>query len=249
MASAILTMVAGTWIGLRLYSLSRRTGQAPERYIGIGMLAFGAVAYPLFLTLVAASGSLPRPTLLGITFGANSAYLVCLVMIAMFTRIVFRPTSGWGAVLVGLIALIGLTGSGLSLWNSYTNPGAAHVFDPLGRWGTSLISAAFALCFLWTSSEAFAYRSSLRRRLALGLADPVVVNRFSIWAFGTAVAFVTDLALVASNAIGLNPAENPIPALLQSTSGLSCTITWTLTFAPSEAYLNWVRKRAGGATS
>jgi hypothetical protein len=58
-----------------------------------------------------------------------------------------------------------------------------------------------------------------------------------------------DLGWVASSSLGLNPATSPIPALRQSTSGLACTISWTLTFAPTQMYLDRVRKRAGGAAS
>ena len=249
MASAVLTIVAGTWVGQKLFRLSRRTGQAPERYIGIGMLSFGAVAYPLFLVLVLAGTSLSREVGIGVSIGANTAYIVCLLTTALFTRIVFRPTAAWSVLLVALIGVLGILGSGLTTWHTIVNPGIARVSDPLSRVGSAMLSAAFALGFCWTSIEAFLYRGALGKRLALGLADPVVVNRFSVWAIGTAIACITDIGLITTSLLGLNPATNPLPPLLQSTSGLACTITWTLTFAPSAAYLNWVRKRAGGATT
>jgi Ca2+/Na+ antiporter len=95
MASALPTILAGSWVGLKLFNLSRRTGQAPECYIGVGMLSFGAVAYPHFMMLVVASRSLSHPIGIGVSAGANAAYIVCLLTTALFTRVVFRPTSAW----------------------------------------------------------------------------------------------------------------------------------------------------------
>lgn len=247
-ASAFLTMLAGTWVGLRLFLLSKRTGQRPERLIGIGMLSFGAVAYPMFLLLVTSASALPAWAAIGLSIGANTAYFICLVALALFTRVVFRPESALGALLVGIIAVIGLCGSGLSAWSGIQHSGISPALDPLMRWGGAMIGTSFALAFCWASIEAFAYRTSLRKRLALGLSDPVVVNRFSVWVLGTGVSAIVDIGLVVTSITGIDPTTNPIPALLQSTSGLACAITWTLTFAPSEMYLNWVRTRAARAT-
>jgi len=210
------------------------------------MLAFGAIAYPLFLVMVATQGSLERPAAVALSVGAHLAYLICLSSLALFTRIVFRRESYWGFIAVGVTVLINAIGSGLTLSVSLGNLEGSYSMAPAVRWGGALISASFALVFLWASIEAFIYLSALRKRLALGLADPVVVNRFSIWVLGTGAAFLIDVALVLSNGIGLDPATNPLPALLQSASGLVCTLTWALTFAPSDAYLNWVRRRTNG---
>lgn len=242
--SALFTIIAGTWIGLRLFGLSKRTGKKPERFIGISMLSFGAVAYPLFLVTVLGARTLSHESVIGLSTVANAAYMTCLISIALFTRTVFRPDSKWGSVGVGIVAAVGITGSICSISNTVMHPGVEHAFDELARWGGALISGAFGLGFLWTSIEAFIYRSALRRRMGLGLADPAVVNRFSVWALGTGIAATTDFALVFSSMLALNPAEHPLPALLQSASGLACAITWTLTFAPSEMYMNWVRGRA-----
>jgi hypothetical protein len=248
MASALLTILAGSWVGLRLLSLSRRTGQAPERLIGIGMLAFGAIAYPLYIVMVTTRGTLPHGVGFGINVVANAAYLVCLVTICLFTRTVFRPSASWSAPLTTVISLIGAAGCVVSLVHTFQSPGAVSSLDPLVRFGTVMISLAFSLCFLWTSIEAFFYRSAMRKRMTLGLADPVVVNRFGVWALGTGLACLIDLALMFIGGIGLDPSVSPIPSLVQSASGLTCSITWTLSFAPTEAYLNWVRKRAAQAS-
>lgn len=247
MASAIITIIAGSWVGIRLVVLSRRTGQAPERYIGFGMLAFAGIAYPLFLVGVAADGGLPFPLGIAVSLGAHAAYFTCLVMLALFTRMVFRRESKWGFIAVGVLALIELVGAGSSLSVSLQGSREALILSPAYRWGGALISGSYGLVFLWASIEAFIYRSALMRRLALGLADPVVVNRFTVWILGTGAACAIDVGLVLANGLGLNPATNPIPALLQSSSGLICSLTWMLTFAPTDAYLNWVRRRAEAA--
>ena len=43
---------------------------------------------------------------------------------------------------------------------------------------------------LWTGIESLAYSSALKRRLVLGLADPVVADRVQLWGIGMLLASV-----------------------------------------------------------
>ena len=40
----------------------------------------------------------------------------------------------------------------------------------------------YSSCFLWSAIEGFVHHRNARKRMALGLADPVVTNRFFVWA-------------------------------------------------------------------
>lgn len=247
LASALVTIVAGTLVGGRLLALSRRTGEAPERLIGAGMLAFAALAYPLFLVLVVGAESLARPVRLPVTAGAHLGYFLCLLFLGLFTRRVFRPEAAWAAGAVAALALLEAAGGAVSVGAVLLEPAAAAGGPLAGSawWSGVLIPLAFGLLFGWTSLEALRYRALLGRRVALGLADPVVVNRFTVWGLGTGLAAIVDLALAGFSAAGMEAATHPLPALLQSASGLANAVTWSLTFRPPRRYREWVRRRAG----
>lgn len=242
--SALVTILVGSWVAIRLLGLAQKTGELPERVLGLGMVAFAGIAYPMFLVGLLGAGHLSREAQLAVLVLANLGYWACLVSLAVFTRVVFRPKAAWALLAVVGLTLLEAAGAGISIVHSFGSAEARTYADPVVRASSAMISASFALLFLWTSIEAATYRSALRKRLALGLADPVVVNRMGVWAIGTGVACLVDFGLVASNGFGLDPRETSIPALLQSASGLACALTWMLTFAPSESYLAWVRRRA-----
>lgn len=49
---------------------------------------------------------------------------------------------------------------------------------------------------LWSATEAFLYHDRMRHRSALGLADPIVANRFLLWAVA---ALCTTLSIWSVN--------------------------------------------------
>jgi hypothetical protein len=246
LVSALVTILAGGWVAVRLLALARRSGELPERVLGLGMVAFAGLAYPMFLVGLLGSGHLPRGAQLGALVLAHLGYWGCLVSLAIFTRVVFRPKAAWALLAVVALTLLEASGAAMSLVHSFGGAEARSYADPIVRASGAMISASFTLLFFWTSIEAATYRRALAKRLALGLADPVVVNRMGVWAIGTGVACLVDFGLVVCNGMGLDPRQTSLPALLQSASGLSCALTWLLTFAPSESYLAWVRRRAAG---
>ena len=100
-------------------------------------------------------------------------------------------------------------------------------------------------CLLWGSAEAFRYGFKLRRRLRLGLADPVVANRFFLWGVGAGAAGVGSLIGVTTQAItGMPLLDVPWLTLSSSFHGLVAAIAMWLAFVPPARYLNWVRRLA-----
>jgi hypothetical protein len=121
-----------------------------------------------------------------------------------------------------------------------TPPGVPLYADFAGWMGTVAQTGAFA----WASWEALRYSRMLRRRAPLGLADPVVVNRISLWGVASGlIGFLFLLNPVAKAIAGVAP-ENLRLLLLQSLVGVVVAVCVALAFFPPRAYLRWIGDRA-----
>jgi hypothetical protein len=230
-------VVVGALVGMRVLRLAQRTRQRPELCVGGSLFLFAAVGQPL----VVAS----RP--LGIAFGhevrvvsvtlAVVAIVASILGMVVFTRTVFRPDSRAARALVWL--LVGFASlSGLVVVASIPEvPGALSRGMRLGIAGIAIV---FSVSKAWTAWESLRYHRLLRRRLALGLADRVVANRFLLWGSGCGAACLSSLAMIACVAAGLHIALHPVPLLTTAASGTLIAICWYLTFLPPAAYLRWI---------
>ena len=72
-------------------------------------------------------------------------------------------------------------------------------------------SVNFLVAMGWIAIESLRYRSLLLRRLALGLADPVLINRFGLWGSGCAAASLSSIGTIVCVALKMNVATDPIP--------------------------------------
>ena len=117
------------------------------------------------------------------------------------------------------------------------------------------------LVFGWAFVESFRYYIMMRRRVALGLAEPVVTNRFLLWTLWTAGLTILPLVVTAVRAVQLahfgasDPASGLVfseeaawsLAVVRSTvMGVGPVIIaalW-LSFFPPRSYVGWVRARA-----
>ena len=81
----------------------------------------------------------------------------------------------------------------------------------LGPGGT-LTSALCTANLLWGAVESLRYYALMRRRLRLGLADPLVTNRFLLWGLGIGAAGVGSLiSVVGAGGLGLQHVRDPGP--------------------------------------
>jgi hypothetical protein len=126
-------------------------------------------------------------------------------------------------------------------------PGAAY-------W---LVVALRELVFVWMAVESFRYWTLLRRRLRLGLADPLVTNRFLLWAawaFSIVLLGLSDpgariwyFAASGTTELWVPEAGRPIVLVViagTSVLGIGAAITLFLTFFPTAAFQRWVAARA-----
>ena len=216
-------------VGVRLLALARRTGRAPELLIGLAVLGIGPIGFGL-----QSVANLPAIASYAEAFAATSAAAIAFGIWAKltFNWLVYR--SGSRVALAGVLVLaLGVAAHLLAvpLRGSFLD---ATRDVPLAAARGSLQVLALG----WGAAEAFAHWLKLRRRTRLGLADPVVTNRFLMWALSAGAASLgTLIGVIASLATGRGPTE--LPAVLASASahGFVAAVGMWLAFAPPRAYL------------
>ncbi|RLE20413.1 MAG: hypothetical protein DRJ50_10775 [Actinobacteria bacterium] len=240
LATAIFS-IGATIIGLKLILLSRRTGLLPERLLGFGLMLTAGVGYGVMMIGIVgtrAAGPMEpwsiweQLTLVG--WIAHNAGVVCLLC---FVVTVFRPDSTWAKPLIGVSSAV-LWGG----WLHYVLTGGLVGVPHGGYWVAFSVIGTYPI---WTAFECFRYHGLMKRRLALGLADPHVTNRFYLWGVASIFAAASIWIVNIPTFVGVAP-EQPGGAELSAVTmlgtafcGLATVSLYWLTFFPP----TWYRKR------
>jgi len=240
LTSAVAFVAVGATVGVKLLRLARRTRALPETLVGASLLLLSAVAWPLLL--IVSTPEPPPDVVLRIGWaGAALAMALGWSGVFLFTWRVFRSDAGWGRWLAGLGISVEL-GAGLA--------GAVRavlVADPhlLRRpWASGLVLLVGALVvYGWTAFESFRYCALLRRRIPLGLADPLVADRFGLWGFTAMFGFVSIAPAVLAQLSGGDP-NSPSSHLVVGVFGLLSSAALYVAFLPPAAYVRRARTRA-----
>lgn len=230
--------VASLTAGVRLVMLWWRTRQLPELLIGIGVLGIGPVGFGL--TVLAQLSRAGDPEL--------SRRLLAVALLAVCTGSLAQYLFNWRVYhpRQELVRWIVYT-AGLVLFSCYatelfTSGFRSHYYNNPANLGRSALTIG---CLLWGSGEALAYWRKMRRRLRLGLADPIVTNRFLLWGIGAGAAGVgTTIGTAAQMVTGLAPSQIPWITLSSSLHGLTAAVAMWLAFVPNRAYLEFIEARA-----
>lgn len=243
LAAAVALLLTWAAVGIRMLLLARRTGGVPELTLGLGLLLLAAIGYPM--TVIAqAPGMGPEARYLvgGIGTSIADAGVFCLFL---FTWRVFRPDARWAALVVlGVVALVTLHVCGW-LDSSRGATSQAELLDQSLVW-SMLQLGLVVTCFGWAGAESLHQWSLARRRQRLGLADPVVVNRFLLWGAMGAVSAGVALFDVLLVLVG-GPTATAVLYLASSLSGMADAVLLTLAFFPPPAYTRWVAGRAAAS--
>jgi hypothetical protein len=79
----------------------------------------------------------------------------------------------------------------------------------------------------------------------LGLADPVVVNRFLLWGIACTSSLFISLVNVATALVGLSIVQYQPAMITSALLGVVNSILLILAFLPPASYLRFIRGRAG----
>ena len=236
----ILCCVAGVTLGSRLLWVWRRTRRVPELSIGITALSL-SVSGALLLSV---SSVPPEAHSLVQRVVKNSSLLllaVSSISLGIGYQQIFRPRERWavGIWLLGALLLLAWWGASVAAGDSGLRGG--------GGLQPALYYAGRLLIHTWGSAESFRYHALLRRRLALGLAEPMVAHSFWLW--GVSGAGVVASVLVgawASYVVVVNVLLWPFGLFALSALGLLSAVSMWWAFFPPAFYQRLVLRNTPG---
>lgn len=216
------------FVGARLMRPAAGAGEAPERLLGWLFLVSG-ISYLLYWVPVSEAKA---PSMV---LAARTVYLPAPVLLAIFTRRVFRPREPWAAWLVYATAFLMVASLGTSLlygdWEGFSLASPWFWSEWLG----------YTLPFGWAGIETLHQYAQARRRLALGLCTPVVCNRFLLWGLFGVAQVTTCLVILGQYA---DYARHGVwsggwDLLVSAIEIPSIALIW-LVFFPPERYRRWI---------
>ncbi len=180
------------YLGQRLLRSGLRSDGA-ELWLGLSFMCSGSAIVPRFALAQGVSGLPVDP--IGLNLVAQALLHLGIVGLAAFVWKTFQPGARWAASLFAAIALVyavnlvlfRLTGAHAS---------QSHPFH-------LVLSSCLALVFAWSFIESVRYARAMRKRLELGLADPVVANRFVLFSIWTGCMTLLPVVLTGVRAISL----------------------------------------------
>ena len=236
-AFALVSLVLG--VGLLL--MWRRTRKIPELLIGLTFLFEGVLSNTCNVLERFHARFPPEwwgPIHMGSVVSSCAAAICC----AIAAWRIFRPKRAWARALTAFcIVLL----AAYTLDSALPRPGEPGPRN-LTWWWIGIIPRAGA--HAWMGVEAFLYQRMMRRRLRLGLGDPVVANRMWLWSCAGAATSILWLGVgVARTVGGAGGLQQPATLLFIAVLGLITSACNWLVFQPPRAYLAMIERRAAEA--
>jgi hypothetical protein len=237
-----LVIVTNLTVGGLLLQRGRRNRALPELLLGASLTLDGLEWLFWVLAVETPAMGTPLGDFLATACRVGVAgHNICLLL---FTWYVFRRDSRAAlgvVVFVSLVAVVSLVvGVALGDWMGYRS-------DRIWIW---LEVGALHVAYGWTFAESTLHYARMRRRLAHGLANPVVTNRLLLWAVYGCGSLGSQLAYTTS--IGVATPEGVYPFFLDALMSLSscfAAVALWLAFFPPQTYRNWLASGAPESAS
>jgi len=246
--SQIAYLAVAFGVGGVLFARGRRSGEWTQWLLGLHLVLSMGVGYLLTCagTVAAEFGMAMPPAVLAVVltvgYASSSAGLSTTLH---FTRRVFRPGRG--------VAFAFSFSSAVAIWIGWLgyvlSGGVAHGrFE--GTWYWVMTSGMF-VCNGWVAFEPLRYYAQLRRRVRLGLCEPIVAERMLLWGLGSvARASMVLMGPITSRHLqtlgdsqSARLAAGASVLVLTSLLGLLTAGSYWLAFEPPRAYVRWVEQR------
>ena len=236
--SGALYLLTVLVVGGRLIMLAHRTKQLPELLLGGALLLGGVLGGPLEAAAVSLRAETGHAIAGKLLLAGKIAGLGALICHATFIRRVFRPRERWAWLLVAVViacpvaAIFGYSAHGAFAnseipWNWFWIDLAARVTGST-----------------WLAVEGAIYYGMMKRRLRLGLAEPLVTNRFLLWTMAGGLSIVMFLTAVPP--MFLDPVADAglltLDLFVFSIAGVGVSALYFLTFLPPEPCRRWIGK-------
>jgi len=234
----------GIAVGIRLVRLARKTRGFPERMLGWSALVGPGLVAPSMVVVMAISE--PAAVVRGAAVVSQLAYATFCALLVAFTCQCFRPDDGWARWLSRAVVATALAGAAVGCARALGLAPIADLRD-LNHWAFRLISFAVLVGNVWTAAESLSYYARMQKRRLIGLADPVVTNRFLLWGLvGLGAVTATGVPMVVSLMGG--DSFNDVPTrLVGAAATILGSVCLQLAFLPPQSYVAWVKRRAAAA--
>jgi hypothetical protein len=237
----------------QLFARARRSRDFAPLLLGVQLLFAMGLGYALCGAGMALA---MLPAEIGLAPGAKAPALVAallalghgstivgLAAALWFERRVFWPDARWALALIGFLVAAMATG-----WLGATTSGAFATGSYANGW-VQLLTAGMLATNLWVGIEPLVYHAKLAKRVPLGLAEPLVADRFLLWGLGSLARALLILMGPAAEALlgvlgaGDRGAFSAATLFVASGLGLATSVAYWLTFEPTAAYVRWVERR------
>jgi len=246
--SQLLYIAVVMTLGVRLMLLALRSRQLPESLLAIHFLLCCGLGYLLMVIGLSAAndpGLLPAAVVTGMLAVGTFGSCVGVFGGICFNFLVFRRDELWARGLVALAAVTLTTGFiGYGLTGGFTH----GRFEGLWFW---LYYGTYAVGAAWVMVEPLRYYAVMKKRLHLGLAEPLVANRFLLWGIGSVGRFVMVVGGAIPAMFFAGQRTEFVPSTLTFTLiavalvGLGVAISYWLTFFPTRGYVRFIERRHG----
>jgi len=229
----VVTIALSLAVGLPTLVKALRTGDRLIALLSGSLVADGFewLCWALYLYLPGSNSAVNDAFATACRIGIS----VSVLCLGCFTWLTFRSRSAAAAIAfwaaLGAMA-IGFLGSGMvGDWRGFRS-------DHIWIW---IENVAQIMVYGWACAEALLYYRVARRRIAHGLADPVVVNKFALWgAYGGCYGAVQLLFLIA---LASPEGFTELGALDIALTLIGIGSLW-FAFFPHPLYLAWIRRGA-----
>jgi hypothetical protein len=227
-------VLASLAVSVHLLLLARRTRELPELLVGLNLALTGVLGYPI-ATYARVTSDASLQTGLFVLHGVMS--IVGHGSVVLFNWRVFRADERWArSVAFGYVGLLLV----LFAWQTAAPGWPAYGRSTAGPWRALPFGTLFVLG--WAGVESLLYHAKLRRRLSLGLADPVTTDRLRLWSVSMLSAFAISLTSLVLRELGF-PLTPVLSAVVVGPLGLLAAASMWLAFLPPRRYLRWVATR------
>jgi hypothetical protein len=195
--------------------------------------------------LLVASGIGPKPVAeLSMPLLAGGLFFVALGTLGLyaFTWRAFRPRTAWAQGIVAVVA-IGLAVVVVGTVRAFSQAPAEQLSMETGT-GWMMWTRVFILgAYLWTAIESLQQYGMARKRLKLGLSEPVVTNRLLLWSLTGATEVAINAVDLALHMSGVNLMVDPRAMAVTATGGVVASVMMYLTFLPPRSYVEWLQSQ------